>query len=108
MRLKQGIVALLSLMDLKLKAWSWPKPPPMKFAGTGVVNPIRLHPIKDVVVAGQKNHLPGRTAPRFGESGGAHAGNLSVHHRTELVDDGHARRFTNEPGQVRPELLPVG
>src|SRR5471032_31296 len=35
MWLKQGIVALLSLADLKLKAWSWPKPPPMEFAGTG-------------------------------------------------------------------------
>ena len=84
------------------------KAPPGKLGAGGVEHPVRLEPIEDVVVAGEKHGLRARPAPGFGKRAGADLGNLAVDHGGELVYHHAGRGLAEHARQVGAELLPGG
>src|SRR6185436_16053929 len=102
MRLEERPVTPVRLENLELQSGT-PKGPPSELELARVVDPVRLEPLRDVVVAGEEDGLPGGPAPRLLEREGADAGDLPVDDGRGLGDD--AREVGAEALAVRQDLV---
>ena len=92
-------------VDLQLDTWAGLNRPPGERPGLRVVDPVRLQPVDDVVVAADREQLlPGGAPDVFRDGRRRDLRDGAVNEAGELVDDGQPG-FGERPGQVDPELL---
>ncbi len=99
MRLKIAPPLPIGLADFHGDLGSLPMTPPGELTRRGVIDPIRVEPINNIIVTRQQNRAPFGAPPRLG--------NLPVHDTCELVNDDFLRLIAHDPGKIGPEFLTI-
>jgi len=81
------------------------KQPPGELARGHVVLPVRLQPVLDIVMAGDRDEPATGGSHAFRHGGAAHFCNRAINNRGELIDDRDVGLFRQSPSQVGAELF---
>ncbi len=108
MRLKMRPPSPVGFADLQLDLGSSPKIPPGERTRCRFIDPVRIEPVNDVIMAGQQNRPATRSPPRLAKGQRTNPGNLPIDHTGELIDNDFGRLFADDPGKLCPELLAIG
>lgn len=98
--------------DLQFDLWPSPNRPPcgighFEFSRVRFVNPIRLQPVKHVVMAGDGHEFLPAPPDRLGDCCTANLSDRSIHYRRELVYHSQGWHLGQRPGHIDSELLAV-
>ena len=107
MRLKVFPITSIGLPNLKFKLRSLKTPPFIVF-GSGIYNPVRFEPRKNIIMRCKNNRLPSALfSPCFLKRSRSYAGNLPVNYRCKFVKDNGFFIGKKKPCKSCPELFPV-
>lgn len=108
MRLKQGPVGTVDLVNFHADPGRASKTPPFELGRAGVDHPVWVQPLHHVVVTGDPDELSRTTPPGFGKGGRADPGDAAVNGGGEFIDNGQRWALAEQTGQVGAELFAIG